>query len=236
MSHLVSVALAIVQRREQAHQTHHVPSASGNASSSVSPKGFIRLRGARVSHFRSVRGHLALSSKAEWQQPLEGPNLCSFLPEASRSTYLLPLFWSRNSVAGSTISNWMGVPGAISSSASGTLTAALGTVLSFFTSEFSRFWLEYRREEGKNKSLLILRLYNPVNTVECWWRLPSGLHKYSLENFIPWLKSFRSRHYLQVALLQSILHCYPAHRITAGFLLVSVSLGGSFLRAGVIAK
>lgn len=61
----------------------------------------------------------------------------------------------------------MGVPGAISSSASGTLTAALGTVLSFFTSEFSRFWLEFRREEGKNKSLLILRLYNAVNTVEC---------------------------------------------------------------------
>lgn len=103
-----------------------------------------------------LEGYKLLNDQSEQQVLADGSDTrdpkCTFVsPEtASPSPYLLPLFWSRNSVAGRTISNWIGVPGAMSSSASGTWTAALGTILSFSSSKFLRFWLKYKR--GREKS------------------------------------------------------------------------------------
>lgn len=44
------------------------------------------------------------------------------------------------------MSNWMGVPGAISSSVSVTPTVALGMSLALSISELVRFWLAYKTE------------------------------------------------------------------------------------------
>lgn len=140
-------------------------------------------------------------------------SLFPFLPEStSLNTYLLPLFWSRNSVAGSTISNWIGVPGAISSSASGILTVAVGTILSFSISEFFRLWLENRREKSQIP-------FMPLQTNEYMPNAdgdrespitPSTLQTELRKTpFVPWLKA----HHWPWALLHSILRGCTARYI-----------------------
>ncbi len=112
-----------------------LPSLSVEQSSSVSPNGFVRLSGREHKH-TSKKKQLHSCSKQLWHTQLPEhhtiPTIMQTLKKiASSLTYMHPhklpasthlppaLFWSRNSEAGSTMSNWMGVPGAIRSSGSG---------------------------------------------------------------------------------------------------------------------
>lgn len=77
--------------------------------------------------------------------------------------YLPPLFWSRNSMAGSTISNWIGVPGAMSCVESWMPADSLGIILSF--SIFFTVWLKWKWK----KNYVSIHQWHPTFALEGRW-------------------------------------------------------------------
>lgn len=123
----------------------HWPSSSSLLLSSDSPNGFARLWNKNKNssyRFSSPHTNAAIPNFLLWNHSVKGINHCLW-------PYLPPLFWSRNSVAGSTISNWIGVPGAMSCVESWMPADSFGIILSF--SIFFTFWLKWKKKISINQ-------------------------------------------------------------------------------------
>lgn len=120
----------------------HWPSSSSLLLSSDSPNGFARLRRIKTPNYRfwSPHIHAVIFNPLSWNHPIKVADHCLW-------PYLPPLFWSRNSMAGSTISNWIGVPGAMSCVESWVPADSLGITLS--SSILFKFWLKWKWKRRK---------------------------------------------------------------------------------------